>query len=623
MKLRKIAGIMLIFLLIIVVPTLLSTSVLQPIGSRYVQVIQGESTQVCGYISENTTWTLAESPYIVVCDVIVEPGAFLTIEPKVMVKFTSGKSLVIFGGLIAQGNTTNKITFTSNSTTPAPADWGTVKFKGSEFLMKHVLIEYADKGLELIYAANISDSLISNSNVGVEGKLSNAFNLTITDNSGDGLRVSNSLVIKNSSVSSNGGHGVINTEGFIINMDGCMVWNNTGNGVDIPSGGHIGNSYLIGNGCNGSCISGPTTIENSEISGNGGDGIWTESDLSIVECHINENGGNGITSSYVDGLLTIQNSNISCNVWDGIRANSSIEISECNVSHNNGSGVVTLDGNMTVSRSYICNNNLSGLSGHGYISSSNVSDNQKWGILGNYTIEYFTNITRNWSGGFNGTGSIYWSSIFDNTFYGGYDAVADIWPNNITAIYNWWGTDDGALIREHIWDHENDSMLGYVEYAPWLNEPPRPRDDMAPKIGPFDLTVISPDPRIPWTSYSRAQVRVSVNVTDNESPMPSGVHKVLLSYRVNATGEWWNTSMYLNETSGNWTTIIPPQPANSIIEFFIQAYDKAGNLAILLNNTEYWYFTVDWLPYRDVNGDSWVDMMDLYLVALDVGEGPL
>jgi hypothetical protein len=47
----------------------------------------------------------------------------------VVVKFTSGANLVIDGGLIANGNSTHPIIFTSNAATPAPGDWGAIKFR--------------------------------------------------------------------------------------------------------------------------------------------------------------------------------------------------------------------------------------------------------------------------------------------------------------------------------------------------------------------------------------------------------------------------------------------------------------------------------------------------------------
>src|SRR5256885_5067751 len=76
-------------------------------------------TNVSGGIFSNTTWTLTNSPYIVVDTVVVFPGVTLTIEPGVTVKFADGMYLEIRQGtFIAAGTATDSITFTSNSASP-------------------------------------------------------------------------------------------------------------------------------------------------------------------------------------------------------------------------------------------------------------------------------------------------------------------------------------------------------------------------------------------------------------------------------------------------------------------------------------------------------------------------
>ena len=85
-------------------------------------------TNVSGVISSNTTWTLANSPYIATGNILINEGVTLTIEPGVVVKFDSEKTLQIRGEFIAQGTSDNKITFTSNSTSPSKGDWGNLAF---------------------------------------------------------------------------------------------------------------------------------------------------------------------------------------------------------------------------------------------------------------------------------------------------------------------------------------------------------------------------------------------------------------------------------------------------------------------------------------------------------------
>ena len=50
------------------------------------------ATNVSGLISKNTSWILANSPYIVTGNILVNNGVTLNIEPGVTVKFNSGLS---------------------------------------------------------------------------------------------------------------------------------------------------------------------------------------------------------------------------------------------------------------------------------------------------------------------------------------------------------------------------------------------------------------------------------------------------------------------------------------------------------------------------------------------------
>ncbi len=85
-------------------------------------------TNVSGYILSNTTWTVANSPYIVTGNILVNNGVTLTIEPGVVVKFDTTKTLQVDGELIAIGTAQNRITFTANDATPAKGSWGRIQF---------------------------------------------------------------------------------------------------------------------------------------------------------------------------------------------------------------------------------------------------------------------------------------------------------------------------------------------------------------------------------------------------------------------------------------------------------------------------------------------------------------
>ena len=74
------------------------------------------STNITEDITENTTWNIAGSPYIIKNNIAVLLNTTLTIDPGVVVKFdpTANVSVTVFGDLVANGEADNKIYFTSN-----------------------------------------------------------------------------------------------------------------------------------------------------------------------------------------------------------------------------------------------------------------------------------------------------------------------------------------------------------------------------------------------------------------------------------------------------------------------------------------------------------------------------
>ncbi len=126
--------------------------------------VPGEGpTEVSGMVSNETYWTLENSPYIVKGDVVVNKGATLWIEPGVEVRFDVGYDLRVLGTLAAQGNETHRIVFTSNSSTPEPGSWGQIWLaQGSGYhVLSHCDINYATDGVYSHVEAFIRDCLVS------------------------------------------------------------------------------------------------------------------------------------------------------------------------------------------------------------------------------------------------------------------------------------------------------------------------------------------------------------------------------------------------------------------------------------------------------------------------------
>lgn len=290
-----------------------------------IQRVKGE-TIVSGYISSDTIWTLTGSPYIVAGDVIVETGVTLTIEPSVLVKFISGKNLVVDGRLIAQGNATHKIIFTSNNTTPAPGDWGSIIFRGSMLLMDYIYVEYASTGLTLESTANISNSIISRCVTGLYGGISYAENLTIKQNTGKGIHFLADYgithIFKRVEVSDNGEEGIYACEPFLL--QDSRVLNNS-RGIYVFSGySTVQDSMVSWN--RGYGIYGVYNVTNSEVSYNQGIGVHGYSG-HITRCDITNNQGGGIKAADETHFCNIFNNtgydvrtgyadcNATCNWW--------------------------------------------------------------------------------------------------------------------------------------------------------------------------------------------------------------------------------------------------------------------------------------------------------------------
>ena len=83
-------------------------------------------TNVSGIMTQSTTWTASNSPYVVTGNVLVSAGVTLTIEPGTQIQFQAGTFLQVNGVLIADGSQSSNIVFTSAASSPAAGDWGPI-----------------------------------------------------------------------------------------------------------------------------------------------------------------------------------------------------------------------------------------------------------------------------------------------------------------------------------------------------------------------------------------------------------------------------------------------------------------------------------------------------------------
>jgi parallel beta-helix repeat protein len=238
-----------------------------------------DATYVEGPITQDTVWTLVESPFVVSRDVIVNPNLTLTIEPGVEVRFGGNFSLIVSGKLYADG-TEKTIKFTSNKETPRAGDWNAIKFNGTaESTLIGCLIAYAANGI-LVENGNIEieKSTISLCQNGI--KIANGTgivqNSIITQNQENGITITGAgqVTVENNSIIANG-NGILLTGTDASNLS--IRWNrisaNNNSGIQINAVYHasivIANNIVSSNG-KGFYVSSPTStlITNNSISYN-------------------------------------------------------------------------------------------------------------------------------------------------------------------------------------------------------------------------------------------------------------------------------------------------------------------------------------------------------------------
>ncbi|MBU0700926.1 right-handed parallel beta-helix repeat-containing protein [bacterium] len=165
-----------------------------------------------GIIGTSTTWTAANSPYLITGDVFVKgtDTPTLTIEPNVTIMFAAKTSLYIGGTsindkgkLIADGSL-GKITFTADGTTTA-GYWGGIYFDNYSddgSYLKNIVVEYGgyncDADIYCVSASpSIQDSIIgSSSQHGIRCNNSSPMisNKIIKDNSSHGIHLEGSSI---------------------------------------------------------------------------------------------------------------------------------------------------------------------------------------------------------------------------------------------------------------------------------------------------------------------------------------------------------------------------------------------------------------------------------------------
>ncbi len=410
---------------------------------------------VGGEITENTTWYLNESPYIVISDVTIcgagsGQTATLIIQPGVQVRFEPntgiyvGKPSNYLGTLIAQGTQSQPITFTSNLTSPFPGAWDAIYFRPQ-----------TNNTLTMLDYCNFE-----------YGGNSSLYNTTL-------FFESTSPTVTNSIISNSGGYGIYSDDNSGPTLTSNTYLNNAFYPISTNPNSILNITQSTGSGNNPDAIEvrqGEVTVDN----------VWTNQDfpyelssnVTICDYNLTEtatltiNPGTRIqvrpdTSIFVGkspnrkGAIIAQGTQsepitfTSYNTispspgdWDSIyfrdQANDKLTMFDfCSFEYagNNIAYNATLYFEESSPK----------------ISRSNILNSSGWGIYSNTT--YSNPVIHNSNIIFNSLGGINHINATTNT--------------TVQAQYNWWGDSSGpsgAGPGQGQWISDN------VEYEPWLGE---------------------------------------------------------------------------------------------------------------------------------------------------------
>jgi|GEM_PF-2990527 len=324
-------------------------------------------------ITEDTVWTQAESPYVLqdFVEVRLDPGASLTMEPGVVVKFGHRSDLKVLGNFSAVGTQAQPIIFTSlkndavlgdtnadgSSTFPSAGDsWGIHlgDYRSSENIsveMDYVESSFMGEGIVIERAsAEISNLTIATSSWGVYTFLgttdidnfsaanidrsalildtvdASVVHATVSDNSGDAIEVYHSTVslddIVLRDVEKTGIGIYIDSVVDITNLSSGQPVFSRSNVVDVFESSVVMDDLTILNSAYNDAISifnGHATITNATLIGGLNSAIYADSsgNTDMVRVHLEDVHIEGFLEEAIEmysGKLSIKDSTIKDNL---------------------------------------------------------------------------------------------------------------------------------------------------------------------------------------------------------------------------------------------------------------------------------------------------------------------
>ncbi len=530
----------------------------------FIQINLSSQTNVSGVISTNTTWSLANSPYVVVGNVLIEQGISLTIEAGTQIKFDNDKYIKVEGFILAEGTISNRISFTSNSINPSKSSWKGIVIRptgGSQFnankeyqsgtKIVNCDISFANKGI-YVYGAGlyVENSDFNDNNYGIEIRNTNSIliNLCLFESNSTGIyseyedyssgdyveEIKNTFIQNNEFKSNSYAIDLITNQRDFINLNiENNKFKNNSTAIDFGGGGYGPKVHSV-------------YISKNELIGN-------SSAININQIYGNSNYATGRPEFplQVFNNLIINNSNNSI-ALKSVRVKA--EISH-NMVINNTNGFQVNGANTS---GHVFRNNY--LSGNDYgVKIGNTSSNSyhptdvlfSKNTFSSYNDETLVEI-------FFGSNYIFENNNFEyvNDFY-----FKNSTGNQVTSSNNYWHNISSSLI----YDYYDDFELGKVVYSPALSTP----ETDAPISAPLNLTKHS----------SGDRVTISWN---------SNIESDLSGYRIyyNAISEFIfeNSIDVGNKTSYTLSGI------DLSTEIVVTAYDaEANNIDDVIEGHESWF----------------------------------
>jgi hypothetical protein len=316
------------------------TLVLLVFGTSQAQTVVG------GGIYANTTWTAANSPYLLTQSLVIFPGKTLTIEPGTVVRVTADQSfntgnyiyLEVRGNLNAIGTTSSPITFTS-TILGNESNWLGIRIKGSQ------------GGLVAMDHYKLTNSFYGLHNDIAEPGVSYNFNGCEFKNNQYAIQLNADMVYSNCLFEGNGVGNAAQISYGSLTASNCQFLNNFcsftwSNNINVSNCTFTGNENNI--------VGSPGTITDC-IFNNNTNAITESNGQTIVNCSF-ENNQIGIDAS---GSMTVNNCFFQGN-GTAMRMGDNSLITNNQIVNNDRGIVVTgwSPNTMIISDNIICSNNL-------------------------------------------------------------------------------------------------------------------------------------------------------------------------------------------------------------------------------------------------------------------------